>query len=84
MRNLTAEKKFTDRLLITGGLLVLAGLVGLLIGSQMWILENCTGPVFWLLEGLWAILAGVMFSTVARIAAYDRQSAKPLDSSNLK
>jgi fatty acid desaturase len=84
MRNLTAEKKFTDRLLALAGLMVLIGLVALLIGTQMWIVENTIGPMFWVLEGIWAVIAGIIFATLAQISQAGQQHTKPLDSSALK
>lgn len=70
--------------MILCGLLFLAGLVGLLTGTQMWILENTNGAVFWILEGLWAIFSGIAFSTLAQAAQGRQQATKPLDTSALK
>lgn len=84
MRNLTAERKIVERMLALGGLLFVLGLLALLVGAQMWILETLSGSKFWVVEGLWAMAAGVIIATVARITTTSQQQVKPLDSTTLK
>ena len=70
MRNVEAEAKIIERLLIVAGALFLFGLVALAVGSEILILSFWDEPVkFWIWQGVWCLVQGMVLATVVRIAS---------------
>ena len=64
MRNLTAERKVIEKLFVASGAFFLIGVIALAFGTQWGIIENTAGPLFWTLEGLWAVLLGITLGLI--------------------
>lgn len=73
MRNLTAELRFFNRLLVIAGLLLILGLGTILASLQYWIIVSLSGPAFWMAEGIWIVLLGLLLSLVGAAGIKQRQ-----------
>lgn len=69
MRNLEAESRSTQRLLIYTGLLFLLGLIALAIGTEIMVLELLSTSItgFWIWQGVWLIVVSFVLGTVAQL-----------------
>lgn len=70
MRNTELEEKLLNRVFAFAGAGFIFGFVALAIGTEMWVLTHwTTSPVlFWVYQGLWAIVFSIVISGLARIA----------------
>jgi hypothetical protein len=70
MRDLKTEQKVTNGWLITIGLLFIAGLVSIAVGTEIMILELVSFVEFWIWQGVWfivvAFVLGIIFNLSKR------------------
>jgi hypothetical protein len=67
MRNLTQEANIVKSMLAWSGFFVLVGVVVLIAALEYWLMSSFFGPVFWILQGLWAIGTGFVISIIAAL-----------------
>lgn len=67
MRNLTQETNIIKSMLAWAGFFVLGGAVIIIIAVEYWIISEYIGPMFWIMQGLWAIGVGIVISTIAAL-----------------
>lgn len=65
MRNLTLESNIVKNMLAWAGFFVLLGLVIVSLAVEYWIIMEYSGPMFWIMQGAWAIVMGLELSIVA-------------------
>jgi hypothetical protein len=70
MRDLQAEEKSTQRLFAFSGLLFLAGLAALAIGTEMMVLEYLsTNPTsYWIWQGIWCIAVALVLGIFVNLS----------------
>jgi hypothetical protein len=69
MRNMAAEARALNRIFQFAGLVFLFGLIGLAIGTEIYVLEywGKDDSMFWILQGTWCVSVGIFISTIASI-----------------
>lgn len=53
---------------------MLVGVVTVTVALEYWIILQFSGPVFWVMQGLWAIGVGVAISTIAALVRAGQQA----------
>jgi len=49
------------------GLLVLVGVITVGLALEYWIILQFSGPMFWIMQGLWLLGAGIATSVIAAL-----------------
>lgn len=67
MRNLEAEQRVLQKIFMMAGLIFLLGLIALAIGAELLVLSFWpdSPSEFWMWQGLWAIVQGIVISSIA-------------------
>lgn len=68
MRNLTAERRIIDTVFLIAGIVFIAGLVAMAIGTEIVVLSlwDSSPAWFWVWQGVWLIVNAIIVSAMAR------------------
>jgi F0F1-type ATP synthase membrane subunit c/vacuolar-type H+-ATPase subunit K len=75
MRNIEAEERLLQKIFMVAGLVFLLGLIALAVGAEILVLSYWPDKPseFWMWQGLWAIVQGIIISSIATTIKKQRE-----------